>query len=84
MLGASGPLTCTPAYHAFGLIGTTLSKKISVFQSSSSKSGPDKPKRIVLYNDLQAQHTSVPPSQSGSDSGLQIRRSTSGVSAGET
>ena len=32
-----------PRYHAFGLIGTALSKKISVFQSSSLKVVPISP-----------------------------------------
>ena len=33
----------TEPYHAFGLIGTTFSKKISVFQSSSLKVVPISP-----------------------------------------
>ena len=43
MMGEAAP---SVMYDAFGLIGTALSKKISVFHSSS-KSRPDKPKRIV-------------------------------------
>jgi hypothetical protein len=32
-----------PCYHAFGLVGTALSKKISVFQPSSLKVVPISP-----------------------------------------
>ena len=38
-----GLKTCARAYHGFGLVGTALSKKISVFRSSSLKVAPISP-----------------------------------------
>jgi hypothetical protein len=34
-------------YHAFGVIGAALSKKIGIFQSSALKAVPISPKRIA-------------------------------------